>query len=138
MKIVINNCYGGFGLSEKAIFRLAELKGITLYPEDGKYGLKTYYTVPVNERTPELADWHSASMEDRQAANEAYTREHFYARDLPRDDAQLVHVVEELGAKEASGDYAELKIVEIPDNVEWEIAEYDGSEWVSEKHRVWS
>ena len=30
-----------------------------------------------------------------------------------------------------------LKVVEIPDGVDWEIEEYDGEEWVSEKHRVW-
>jgi hypothetical protein len=28
-------------------------------------------------------------------------------------------------------------VVEIPDGVEWEIAEYDGLEWVAEKHRTW-
>ena len=55
---------------------------------------------------------------------------------IPRDDQRLVQAVEELG-KKASGKYSSLKIVEIPDDVEWEIEEYDGSEWVSEKHRTW-
>ena len=32
---------------------------------------------------------------------------------------------------------ANLKMVEIPDDVEWEIADYDGKEWVAEKHRTW-
>jgi hypothetical protein len=27
--------------------------------------------------------------------------------------------------------------VEIPDNVEWEIMEYDGTEYIAEKHRKW-
>ena len=31
VKIVINVCYGGFGLSHKAIMKYAELKGIKLY-----------------------------------------------------------------------------------------------------------
>ena len=30
-EIVINKCYGGFGLSHKAIMRYAELKGFELY-----------------------------------------------------------------------------------------------------------
>ena len=27
--------------------------------------------------------------------------------------------------------------VEIPDDVEWQIEEYDGTEHISEKHRTW-
>lgn len=38
----------------------------------------------------------------------------------------------------AYGDCADLKIVEIPDDVEWVIEEYDGIEYVSEVHRTWS
>ena len=60
----------------------------------------------------------------------------FYDFDLERDDSLLVQVVEELG-KEANDSSATLHIVEIPDDVEWEIKEYDGSEWVAEKHRTW-
>jgi len=44
--------------------------------------------------------------------------------------------VEELGEK-ANGQCADLKIVEIPDDVEYEIEEYDGVEWVAENHRTW-
>ena len=47
----------------------------------------------------------------------------------------LVKCVEALG-DEASGPFAELKVVEIPDGVEWEIFEYDGLELVAEKHRT--
>lgn len=36
-----------------------------------------------------------------------------------------------------AGRYAELKVVEIPDDVKWTIEEYDGWEHVAEKHRVW-
>jgi hypothetical protein len=45
--------------------------------------------------------------------------------------------VEQLG-NAANGDFAELKVVEIPDDVEWIIQEYDGDEWISEKHRTWN
>jgi hypothetical protein len=48
----------------------------------------------------------------------------------------LVQIVRELGA-EADSKFANLKIVEIPADVEWEIGEYDGREWVAEKHRTW-
>lgn len=57
--------------------------------------------------------------------------------DLPRDDTDLVRVVREMGEK-ANGSCADLKIVQIPADVEWTIDEYDGNEWVAEKHRVWN
>lgn len=138
MKVVINNCHGGFGLSEKAVIRYAELKGIKIYPQEGKYGDTEYYTVPPEEVTPPLRDWHSATDKQKKNSNEAYNREHFSARDIERDDPLLVQTVEELGSDVASDKYAELAVVEIPDGVNWEIEEYDGSEWVSEKHRRWS
>mgnify|MGYP003674481419 CR=1 FL=1 len=53
-----------------------------------------------------------------------------------RDDEALVKCVETLGDK-ASGNSARLRIVEIPDDVEWKIEEYDGYEHVAEVHRTW-
>jgi len=31
-----------------------------------------------------------------------------------------------------------LKIIEIPEDVDWEVDEYDGLETIHEKHRSWS
>ena len=90
MHIVINSCYGGFGLSDKA--------------------LVLYNTL-------------------------ANTELEYYS-DIERNDPILVHVVETLG-NEANGRFAKLCIVEIPDDVNWEISEYDGSESVEEVHRSW-
>ena len=53
-----------------------------------------------------------------------------------RDLKLLVDCIEQLG-DEASGGFAELKVIEIPAAVEWEIDEYDGWEKIHEKHRVW-
>ena len=88
MKVVINSCHGGFGLSKEA----EEYLGCNWWD---------YY---------------------------AYGK---------RDDPNLVRCVEELGAR-ANDDYASLKVVEIPDGVDWIIDEYDGKEWVAENHRTWS
>ena len=63
-------------------------------------------------------------------------REYDYEDDLNRDDPKLIECVELLGDA-AAGNCAELKIVEIPDDVEWCIEEYDGREKVAEVHRVW-
>jgi hypothetical protein len=90
MKIVINRCYGGFGLSDVALTRYK------------------------NESGNDVSYWN-----------------------IPRNDAILVNIVEELG-EDSWGGCAELKVVEIPDGIEWEIDEYDGIEWVAEAHRKWS
>ena len=91
MKIVINNCNGGFGLPKEAL---------TLF----------------NERSGAVV---------------------IYDFNIKRNDPILVEIVEQLG-EAADGDYAELKVVEIPDDVQWTIEEYDGAEWVAEKHRTWN
>jgi len=57
--------------------------------------------------------------------------------DIERNDQYLVRVIEELG-DEANGRFSELKVVNIPDEVEWQLEEYDGLEWVAEKHRIWN
>ena len=59
-----------------------------------------------------------------------------YKYDDNRTDPKLVECVETLGDI-ASGQLAELKVVEIPDDVEWEINKYDGLEWIAEVHRTW-
>ena len=61
---------------------------------------------------------------------------YFSERDIPRNDTDLVEVVESLKDK-ANGSCAILSIVKIPDGIEWEISEYDGLETVEEKHRSW-
>lgn len=70
------------------------------------------------------------------ARKEADDRYNGFCRDIPRNDPLLIQVVEELGPK-ANGACAKLEIVEVPDDVEWEIEEYDGSEHVAEAHRTW-
>ena len=69
---------------------------------------------------------------------EPVIRENFesFLRYIPRNDPDLVKVVELLG-EECNTRFSNLIVIEIPDDVEWVIEEYDGNEWVSEKHRTW-
>lgn len=60
-----------------------------------------------------------------------------YHWEIRRDDPQLVQTVLRLGAA-ANTPYSELKVVEIPDGVQWQIEEYDGREWIAEAHRTWN
>ena len=61
----------------------------------------------------------------------------FYESDISRDDPYLISVIKSLGMA-ANGAHANIKVVEIPADVDWHIAEYDGNEWVAENHRTWS
>lgn len=141
MKIVINNCFGGFGLSHEATLRYFDIKGITVYPEQGNIALGhwTYWTTKPEDRleSKEGREFHNMSIEDRQAYNKQWSEQTVYERDIARNDPALVQVVEELGSK-ANGKYSELKVVDVPDNVLWHISEYDGRESVAENHRTWS
>jgi len=58
--------------------------------------------------------------------------------DIERTDPVLIKVIETIGTSVASGIYAELKIIEIPDDVKYYIAEYNGVETINEEHRSWS
>jgi len=60
-----------------------------------------------------------------------------YAFDNDRSNPLLVETVQKLGAK-ANGLYSTLKIVEIPDDVEWRVDAVNGKEVIREKHRMWS
>jgi len=60
----------------------------------------------------------------------------FHSHLIPRDDAHLIAVVELMGT-DADNKYSQLKIVDVPDDVNWCIEEYDGKEWVAERHRTW-
>ena len=93
MKIVINTCYGGFGLSDKAQDLFKRIKGL------------------------DDPNW--------------------YDREVNRADPVLISVVEDLG-EAANSSYSILKIVEVPDEVDWVLQEYDGKEWIAETHRTWS
>ena len=141
MKIVINQCYGGFGISHEAAMRYFEIKGITVYPEHSKdcWGFWTYWTVSPENRpeTKEGDAFRAMTMAEKREYNKAYSEQTVHEREIERNDPALIQAVEELG-KKSWGEYAELAVVEIPDDIEWDIHEYDGMEHVAEKHRTWS
>lgn len=129
MKVVINKCYGGFGLSPKAVMRYAELAGITLHHDSDGF-CDHYYKVPA-EQYKKLYE-ESQRTGDYTAINDLY----FSESSIGRSDPKLIQVVEELG-EESWGEYAELAVVTIPDGIQWQLEEYDGIETIAEVHRTW-
>lgn len=127
-KIVINDCFGGFGLSYKGLMRYAELKGMSLYAY--VYDFKSKEKIPWDGTGKEPIFLSYSTNSDLSEDS------HFWRDGIERDDPALIQVIEELG-KEADGKHSSLKIVQIPDDVKWYIAEYDGDEHVAEHHRTW-
>ena len=114
-KIVYNACYGGFGLSDEAIQRYAEIAGITLYSRTDEYGFTSWCRVPAEE-------YEQLKGSER---NDAY----FSVYDIERTDPALVQVVEELGDR-ANDTYSELYIEELLEGTRYRIDEYVGLESV--------
>ncbi len=137
MKIVINTCYCGFGLSLEAQMLYAKKAGFELYFYDDSYNKGGERFKKLSEKELRKApSWHSFTKDYGNTFSKYEGGTYWYCGNLERTDPILVEVVEELG--EAANDrYAELKVVEIPDNIDWYIDEYDGIESIHQNHQSW-
>lgn len=117
MKIAISKSHAGYSLSKRAMYKYAELKGITLYDNSKEHTYGDWYT-----------DYYTSRKRTPDSRLSCY--------DIRRDDPALVETIESLRS-EANGELADIRIVEIPDDVDWVIEEDDGVEWVAERHRTW-
>jgi len=133
-EIVINNCFGGFGLSMLAELEYLKLKGKKAYfYKDGTLD-KPFRRVNGDDSN---MFFHTVTKDlGNSPTSEEVNKYYFSGRDIERDDENLIKVVKKLKEK-ANGDCAELKIVKIPENIKWHIHEYDGSEHIAENHETW-
>jgi len=115
MKVVINCCYGGFSLSEKAMETYILKKGW-----EYKKMPPAFFNTDFMIKKEQDQEWN-----------------YFDDVEIHRSDPDLLSTIEELGLEESNGSFAELRVVEIPDDIEWELSEYDGIECVAEVHRRW-
>ena len=117
-KIVYNNCYGGYALSDKAIDWLSE---------HGSERTRQFITQKKIEANERIKDY------DPKVRVTANSTRKFYIMDavrsfLERHDPDLVAVVEALG-KEVNDTFSSLAIEEIDGDM-YNIEEYDGKETV--------
>lgn len=136
MKYVINKCFGGFGLSEKALRRLYELgcKEIAT-PVAEYYGKGWEKDVAIaleRNANKELSIFKTVLADDNTVVlSESFST---YASDPLKGRAHplLVQVVEELG-EESWGWASHLTVVDVPEGIDVEITEYDGQESIRER-----
>jgi hypothetical protein len=141
MKIVINRCFGGFGISDAGHeWLIAHGVPAKAYVEQRRDPVsKRYLPEPANEgfvifdRT--LTPDHPFSDEEHIRIMGRYW-ESWCNDNEKRTHPLVVQMVKELG-QICWGSRAELAVVEVPDDVKWEISEYHGMEHVAEKHRTW-
>ena len=129
MKLVINQCYGGFGLSPKGIKRYLELKGKECYcyiRSKYKYshGIDEFIRVDDLEKIDTEFFYFSSCNQGYKLTDPP---ENIFSYDIKRNDPILVQLVEELG-REAGKTFSNLVVVEIENGRWYKINEYDGYE----------
>ena len=144
MKIVINTCYGEFGISIEALQELVSrsAKCLRICTPKYYYGGENGW----NKRHDWEKGWQRDFATYKDLGNGMMA--HPYGFNIFKDgfmylleyknrtDNDLIEIVETMGQK-ANGVCACLKVVEIPDGINWEIDEHDGFEIINEAHRSW-
>jgi len=134
MKVVINKCYGAFHLSDEAEIELIKRECIhtvlmlpeAYYGKDWKGAWKRAWADALANKVFRPNIYEGRIVHEEHGVN-----------DNDRSCVHLVDVVEYLGDA-ATGTNAELKVIEIPDGINYVIRNYDGIETVEEDHRSWS
>jgi len=158
--IVINECFGGFGLSNKAIVRYLVLKDIPFIEIKEEYGSSNYYVNKNNVFDGLLCgncncDFNSCVCTNTTILNDfmhlkctcdfknthtcrCISSCYFSEYEIRRTDPILAQVVSELGT-EANGMCARLCVKYLPKGTKYRINEYDGSEHIETEHDIrWS
>ena len=135
MKIVLNGCYGGFGLSYEAMALYLHAKNreaffyadISTYDDYNKIHKYKRVTLP-EIRSSRYCYMIYCTTEDQGEYLFKFPEDVINFNDIDRTDPILISVVETMGSEAASGRFASLYIEEIPNGTQYKIDNYDGIE----------
>lgn len=135
-KVILNKCFGGFGVSKEAYELYAKKKGIDVFHYTQKNLKNEIYTYATDDNRS--FDFHFTKDfgDNVYISNEDFKKYFLNLDENFREDKTLIEVVEELGEK-ANTFYSNLKIVEIPDDLDYVIDNYDGIETLHQKVQEW-
>lgn len=140
MKIVLNQCFGGFSLSnegmeyflkqhiEKGNYSNYEIYSFKVYSSSNYYLIKKSYIDKFLKDTHGMEDkdilYYISSLSPKEKSNYIIIDNFF----IKRDDPFLVSTIETLGSKRSSGDCSKLEVEEIDFDIHDYIRENDGHE----------
>ena len=120
MKIAINKRYGGFSVSREVVDKL-RLKGHKIVVDGELYRDGSGHR--------KNGDKHGYYLDNEDFGIQS---ENLYQY---RSHPDLIEAIET--SKKPNGFLSCIKVIEIPDGVDWELDSYDGVESIHEKHRAW-
>lgn len=133
-KVILNKCFGGFMPSRKAYELYAKKKGLEFYIYEISIDNREMKYHKVDETDSMFIVYLTKDYGD--VIDSINNKDRLYLDENHREDATLIEVIEELG-DDASSDISSLKIVEIPDDLDYVIDNYDGIETLHQRVQEW-
>ena len=136
MKIVLNGCYGGFGLSYEAMFLYLHAKhqeaifyaDVSIY--DNYTKVHKYQRVTLPEIRSSQFYMIYCTTKDQGELIHQFPEDVDDFHGIDRTDPILISIIETIGAEAASDIYSQLEVHDIPDGTLYKIDEYDGLETI--------
>lgn len=124
MKIVINECFGGFSLSKQVkIAYMEKVKERDSLATFKIVCIDSYDTVALVKNNIEIESDHD--LYDKLSDEDCIV---FDDDSINRTDPLLIECIEQIGLDKSSGDYSELYIEDIRKGTFYKINNYDGNE----------
>jgi hypothetical protein len=149
-KVILNKCFGSFDVSPQAYQLYAMKKGYShlykykwaidswispwdIYSDNHLYELIDLFDNSIGHY---FTKYFGDKIYKDEISKEDWDNYSLYLGNEHREDPILIEVVEELG-DEASGRFGQLIVVQIPDDLDYVIDDYDGIETLHARTETW-